>query len=35
MDHEDLKRCVDVLKAVAHPARLRIMEALTGGERCA
>ncbi|MCI6260348.1 winged helix-turn-helix transcriptional regulator [Pyramidobacter sp. SM-530-WT-4B] len=35
MDQRDLQGCVAVFKAVAHPARLLILEALAQGELCA
>lgn len=33
IDYRTLARAADVLKAVAHPVRLRIVELLEGGER--
>jgi ArsR family transcriptional regulator len=33
LDDEQLARAADVLKAVSHPARLRIIELLEAGER--
>lgn len=35
MDQRDLQSCVAVFKAIAHPARLRVLEALARGELCA
>ncbi|MDY4032029.1 MAG: metalloregulator ArsR/SmtB family transcription factor [Pyramidobacter sp.] len=35
MNQDDLKSCAAVFKAVAHPARLLILEALAQGELCA
>jgi DNA-binding transcriptional ArsR family regulator len=34
MDPEKTRRRVDVIKALAHPSRLMIAEALEDGERC-
>ena len=33
--HLDLETCADLLKALAHPVRLRMVLALEKGERCA
>ncbi len=35
MDQKDLMGCVDVFKAIAHPLRLKVIEELQKGERCA
>jgi ArsR family transcriptional regulator len=34
MDNDTAERVAQVLKAVGHPARLRIVELLEGGEKC-
>ncbi|MHC4477290.1 MAG: ArsR/SmtB family transcription factor, partial [Planctomycetota bacterium] len=34
MDNESARNVAEVLKAVAHPARLRVIELLEGGEKC-
>ena len=34
MKQEDLTRCVDVFKAIAHPVRPRIVDMLADGELC-
>lgn len=34
MDEQAAERVADVLKAVGHPARLRIVEMLEGGQKC-
>jgi ArsR family transcriptional regulator len=34
IDRDLLERVASMLKAVAHPVRLRIIELLAGGERC-
>ncbi len=34
MDYEKFKRRADIIKAMAHPARLIVIEALKDGERC-
>ncbi len=34
MDEKVAEQLADVLKAIAHPMRLRIIEALEGGEKC-
>jgi len=34
MDHETAQHVAEVLKAVAHPVRLQVIEALQSGERC-
>jgi DNA-binding transcriptional ArsR family regulator len=34
MDDDTAERIAEVLKAVAHPVRLRIVELLEGGEKC-
>jgi DNA-binding transcriptional ArsR family regulator len=33
-DRDRLKRRADILKALAHPSRLMMVEALAGGEKC-
>ncbi|MGI6075015.1 MAG: ArsR/SmtB family transcription factor [Pyramidobacter sp.] len=35
MKKDELRRCVDVFKAIAHPVRLQIVDLLADGERCA
>jgi ArsR family transcriptional regulator len=34
MDERTAERVAEVLKAVAHPVRLKVIELLEGGERC-
>lgn len=34
MDYEKFKRKAEIIKSMAHPARLIVIEALKGGERC-
>ena len=34
MDYEKFKKRADIIKAMAHPARLIVIEALKDGEKC-
>ena len=34
LDGNSAERCAEILKAIAHPVRLRIIDALTCGESC-